>query len=355
MANVFSGRSVIGESLIAFSLVLTVAGAAHAAQNAAEKPVAGKTVQQGWQKNMDEANKAIKAGNLALAEKRLRMALVETSSLKSTDSRIGLTLWELAQVHKSRGEVIEAELHARNALKNLEPYKDRLPHEYAGALNTLAWVLKDRGEYKEAEETYESVIALLTRLDDDDQALATTLDNLGDLYLLQNRYARAVEVQKKVLSIYEGSKETNPKDLAIALNNLAESYTHNREYDKARKTFERAIAIAEKQYGPLNPIIATFKDNLSAVYKDEGKLDEAERLELEAVNIYRKSLGAMHPDMAIALHNLADLYMMKNDRARAREYYKEALAIISKTYGARHPMTREFVASLAEVDEPAHQ
>ncbi len=301
-----------------------------------------------WNSAMTRAKEAMLKGQYVDAQTNLKTALTEARKFGPNNFRVAVTTWELAQSHKERGQYKEAQEDVIEALRVFEAQKPSRPMAYAGALNTLASIHKEQGNYDEAEETYKKAIEILEKHDREKLALAAGLDNLGVLYQRRLLFLKAIPIQQRVLSIYESSPKTSPRDMAICLNNIAESYRYQKQNDKARNSFERAIKLMVDQYGNNHPTVATFKDNLSAVLREEGKNEEAEKLEVEVCEIYRKTLGDNHPDLAIALHNLASLYssMGKNDKAIVCE--REALSIFEKAFGPTHPVTAQSKAQMLQ-------
>ena len=115
----------------------------------------------------------------------------------------------------------------------------------------------------------------------------------------------------------EGPRPRAP-DLATSLNNLAELYRATGRYAQAEPLYERAIAIGEKALGPEHPDLATRLNNLAGLYRDTGRYAQAEPLYERAIAIGEKTLGPEHPDLATRLNNLALLYRATGRYARGR-------------------------------------
>ncbi len=84
--------------------------------------------------------------------------------------------------------------------------------------------------------------------------------------------------------------EQDPR-LATSLNNMAELYRIRGEYAEAELLIQRALAIREKALGPEHPYVAPSLNNLAALYRDQGKYAEAEPLYQRALAIREKALG----------------------------------------------------------------
>ena len=98
-------------------------------------------------------------------------------------------------------------------------------------------------------------------------------------------YDRAVVVAKKALEVAEKSVGTDHPDVATSLNNLAELYTTRGQYAQAEPLYKRSLAIMEKALGPDHPNVATGLENLAAIYRATKRDEEAETLEQRVARI----------------------------------------------------------------------
>ena len=99
------------------------------------------------------------------------------------------------------------------------------------------------------------------------------------------KYDRAVVVAKKALEVAEKNVGPNHPDVATSLNNLAELYRTQGQYAPAEPLFKRALAILEKALGPDHPDVATSLENLAVLYRATKRDQEAETLEQRAARI----------------------------------------------------------------------
>ncbi len=121
-------------------------------------------------------------------------------------------------------------------------------------------------------------------------------------------YDRAVVVAKKALGIAEKNVGSNHPDVATSLNNLAELYRTQGQYEQAEPLYKRALAIDEKALGSDHPNVAIDLNNLALLYYTQGQYEQTEPLYERALAIWEKALGPDHPDVATSLNNLALLY-----------------------------------------------
>jgi tetratricopeptide (TPR) repeat protein len=74
-------------------------------------------------------------------------------------------------------------------------------------------------------------------------------------------------------------------DVATSLNNLAQLYETQGQYAQAEPLFKRSLAISEKALGPDHPDVAQRLENLAALYRATNRTKEAEVLEKRAAAI----------------------------------------------------------------------
>ena len=59
--------------------------------------------------------------------------------------------------------------------------------------------------------------------------------------------------------------------MATSLNNLAELYRAQGQYAKSEPLYQRALGIAEKALGPEHPNVATLRKNYAALVRAAGQ------------------------------------------------------------------------------------
>jgi len=101
-------------------------------------------------------------------------------------------------------------------------------------------------------------------------------------------YGRAVVVAKKALEIAKENTSPNHPDVATSLNNLANLYHDQGKFALAEPLYKRSLAIHEKALGPDHPHVATGLNNLAGLYRATDREAEAEKLEKRAAAIKAK-------------------------------------------------------------------
>jgi tetratricopeptide (TPR) repeat protein len=196
------------------------------------------------------------------------------------------------------------------------------------------------GNHAKAEPLFQRALKIREKvLGPDHPTTATTLNNLGALYLSMGNYAKAEPLFQRTLKIYEKALGPDHPNTAKVLINLAALYLSMGNYAKAEPLYQRALKIDEKALGPDHPTIATALNNLAELYRSMGNYAKAEPLYQRALTITEKALGPDHPDTAGVLSNLALLYDSLGDYAKAEPLFQRSLKIREKALGPDHPYT----------------
>ena len=143
---------------------------------------------------------------------------------------------------------------------------------------TAATKAYQQGNYPEAEKQLEAAVKEAEGFGPQDPRLATNLNNLGELYRLQGRYAEAEQHYKWALAVLEKALRPAHPQVATSLNNLAALYHAQGRYAKAEQLYKRSLGIREKTLGPEHPQVATSLNNLGELYRFQGRYAEAEQL-----------------------------------------------------------------------------
>ena len=224
-----------------------------------------------------------------------------------------------------------------------------LDHPFvATTLNNLAELYRSQGRYADAEPLYKRALEITEKAQGPDHSdVAATLNNLALLYQSQGRYAEAEPLYRRSLEIKEKALGPDDPDVSITLHNLALLYKSQGRYGEAEPLYKRSLEIKEKALGPDHPDVATTLNNLASLYESQGKQAEAEPLYKRSLEIKEKALGPDHPDVATTLNNLALLYKSQGRYAEAEPLYKRSLEIIEKALGPDHPSVATMLNNLA--------
>jgi tetratricopeptide (TPR) repeat protein len=144
-------------------------------------------------------------------------------------------------------------------------------NEAGRLLINLAYYLRERAQYEEAEPLSQRAIAIGEKaLGPEHPTLAIRLSNLAMLYNNQGKYEEAEPILQRAITIDEKTLEPEHPGLATDLSNLANLYSNQGKYEQAEPLYQRALAIYEQKY-PSHPHTQTARENYASMLKKMNK------------------------------------------------------------------------------------
>lgn len=164
--------------------------------------------------------------------------------LKSEKDRSKLIapLLNIGNVCSAQGKYVEAIDYWKRALRHAKAVGN--VHEQAQILNNLGIAEYSQGHYEAAENNYAKGIALFTELNHRPGILLCT-SNLGEVFLVQSLYEKAITGWKKCLSYYEEIKDL--QGLIETHNHLCQAYLALGDMATAQKHHGQAGQFLEQE------------------------------------------------------------------------------------------------------------
>ncbi len=198
-------------------------------------------------------------------------------------------LHDQAGRHLERGSLEQAELFAREALKEAESTLGPEHRATEHSLSTLSMALRLRGKSEEALPVVQRLVALRTRqYGAGDASTAIALHNQAEILIAQNRFAEAGRLQGRALAVFEKTYGTKHVNTGAALHNMGAILLKQEKYRDAEQYLRRALAAKEQALKPGHLSIAHTLDNLSAALAAQGRQNEAEKYKRRADAIRKK-------------------------------------------------------------------
>lgn len=145
-----------------------------------------------------------------------------------------------------------------------------------------------------------------------------------------SRAKRALEIREKLLP------KTDPQ-IATSLNYVGDIYLVKKNYKSAMPIFERLLQMQTEQFGPEHINLANTLDRLAVLYSREGSAVKADEMYKRAVGLREKAFGPDDPRVAQSEYALAQFYRGEQDYDRSAEHYKRALLIYGRVSGIKDP------------------
>jgi ABC-type sugar transport system substrate-binding protein/tetratricopeptide (TPR) repeat protein len=193
--------------------------------------------------------------------------------------------------HRLMGHFAIALQHYEEALELSVTLDDR--QREAWVLNNMAYALAHLGNYSTALNLCEQALELWHEIDFD-RGLGALHEVYGEIYVLSERFDRAIDHYRDALDIFEPSDDREWLSRVYAGYGLA--YRLSGDLDSAERILNQALEIG------LEKDKALILHRLAHVHLERGQVDEAERLYRESYALCDTSLEA-----DLQLNNLSDL------------------------------------------------
>lgn len=153
---------------------------------------------------------------------------------------------------------------------------------------------------------------------------------------LENEIQKAVKAEQDAKAIYllkeliaENEQIFGEDDLrtVAAYRNLGDIYLLQQKYEEAYALFYKGMRIIEKLLGKQHPETATHYNNVAIVLKRLFRYDEAIVYYEKSIAILEFFFGKDHYETAVAYDNLGNLYHRQKDYDRALSLHQQVLAI----------------------------
>ena len=216
------------------------------------------------------------------------------------------------------------------------------------SIGNLASLLRDNGEYAEAESLYSGALKKLERILGPEHP--DTLRSYNDFTSLlrdKGEYAEAEPLLRRTLQTSERVLGADHSITLRSVKNLANLLYKRGEYTEAETLYRRALQVLERIFGPEHPETLVYINNLASLLREKGEYLEAEQLQRRALKGRENVLGLDHPVTLRAVNNLANLLLAKGDYVEAEPLYRRALVEHERILGLENPSTLTCANNLA--------
>lgn len=174
-------------------------------------------------------------------------------------------------------------------------------------------------------------------------------NELGALYRSMHRLEEAQWVYEKVIDGLQSMGMSETENFVSALINQGNVYISQNAYDRAYQVECRAFDLLER-IGGQEYQRAALCNNMSACLRELGRLKESEEMALHALRIIKKLSGCMVQE-AVSYINLGQVQAKRMDYVDARKSLSRALELFESHSGDRNIHYAAAVYAMAEVEE----
>ena len=215
----------------------------------------------------------------------------------------------------------------------------------------MAGLRQEQGRIDDAEALFKEGISLAERNGlRRDAIYLYMLNNLGMLYMNQDRYPEADAMLQRTLDTWNAAHDTGgaSSDHANLLNNLAQVAHERKDHARADRLYREAQAELESLFPGGNPDLAIALGNRGLLAEEQGRPAEALALYRQSLAMRERVFRGDHPMLVVGLANVARLSAATGDAAQALQAGERAAAMADRVYtepGGRHASV---LGSLAE-------
>jgi eukaryotic-like serine/threonine-protein kinase len=212
----------------------------------------------------------------------------------------------------------------------------------------IAGLRQEQGRNDEAERTFLDGIVRMQRARlERDPLYLTLLNNLGNLYLTQEKYAQANAWFERAAATPGAAAAANADSVNL-ISNLAQAAHGLGDHARADGLYREAQAKLEALFPQGSPDIAILLNNRALLAEDRGEWPDALALHRESLAMRRRVLGREHPMIVVALTNVARAALATGARDDALASAEEAAAMADRVYTEPSNRHANAYAALAE-------
>lgn len=248
----------------------------------------------------------------------------------------------LGVVAMERMELASAQVLIREALQ-LQPSNP-------GYLQAAASLAFRQGAFTEAQAyLLRSLELARASLGPGDVRVAMLMDDLGTIYLAQQRYTQAELTWQESLAIQEQVLGKGHPSIASLLNGLAGLAARDGRFDEAEQLLKRALQILQVDSGTDHLDVATAMHNLADFYVDRHRTSEADALYGDALKVWKTVPSQQRLQIAASLDELGNEYFAQRRMAGAEAQFRLVVGLLEEEFGPDHLYVRRANAALGKL------
>ena len=247
------------------------------------------------------------------------------------------------------GKYVESETVLSDCVKLSEAALGKTHPITLDALNTLGLSVWRQSRFSEAEIIFQAAIERKKSVDSDSEFLPALLNNLANVYLMQEEYEKAAPIHLQALQLSTALNGIDHPFTMDAMNNYAYDNMQMGEFKIAEYGFRQVIELRKKALGPTHPRVFSSLQKLGNLLTEMERYQEAEAVYAEAVSIGTQELGEDHPDVLWARNGLGQVAFKLGDLDRAESIFTEIFELTLAANGEDHFDTITFKYLLGEL------
>ena len=207
----------------------------------------------------------LQRGNYAQAEELFHAALASLPA-NSESAVTAAIMTNLCELNRLNGHHAQAELWCERSIKLREKILGPEDPATANALNAMACIKQDLGQFDAAERLARRAVGIRERAGvTQDAHFAAMLHNLGKPYVSKRDWIGAETVLKRSRELRRALAGETSLDYSTSLQTLGALRHDQSRLDEAYDLYQQVLAIRVALLGPSHPLLGSVLTNLSLV------------------------------------------------------------------------------------------
>ena len=204
----------------------------------------------------------------------------------------------------------------------------------------LGHIIQEQGRFTEARQIFREVFAMRTEtLGPENPETLESATFLGSLLFWIEDFPEAREIYESVLEIRKKVLGSDHIQTLQTITNLACVYREQGLHDQAQDLDEQVLAIKKRILGDDAHETINSMANLALSFASQGRYEKAEQLEVKVLDKRKMFLGELNPVTLVAKTNLATTYFHQGRLDEAEELELKVFQGRRQVLGESHWLT----------------
>ncbi len=318
-ASKFKSRMIASILVFASATTILVQPNTFAAETTAES--------QDWHMLQNAGERSFNTKDYTRAIELFTRAIAHAQMAKCTAIELAELYDWLADCQSKSGLLEEAKTTQLKAVANAESAYGQNNANIEKFLGRLALIHQDLGEYSECEKQFNRMMKLHEGSAVEHAVQIANIHMfLGELYLRQSKYSKAVVALLRAIPVFEKNGEL--KKAVRARLDLSTAFLQQGETQEAETQLAGAMQLVNKLHASDSNLKLDVSASLAEVQIAQGKFQEAEAILKQVLEAYRQEKPPNKQSMANVLNRLGVQYHKRGMLKEARECLKDAYALL---------------------------